>query len=110
MKQIKQNHHYKLKNGVRIPAVGFGTWQTPDGCTAVSAVKAALCGGYSHIDTAAVYGNEESVGRGIRESQADRSDCSSPASYGTPNGAMTKRSPRLRRLYRISTPTTWICT
>ena len=74
MKQIKQDHHYKLNNGVSIPAVGFGTWQMPDGCTAVSAVKAALCGGYSHIDTAAVYGNEESVGRGIRESQADRSD------------------------------------
>ena len=74
MKQIKQNHHYKLNNGVSIPAVGFGTWQTPDGCTAVSAVKAALCGGYSHIDTAAVYGNEESVGRGVRESLADRSD------------------------------------
>ena len=74
MKQIKQDHHYKLNNGVSIPAVGFGTWQTPDGCTAVSAVKAALCGGYTHIDTAAVYGNEESVGRGIRVSQADRSD------------------------------------
>ena len=74
MKQIKQDHHYKLNNGVSIPAVGFGTWQTPDGCMAVSAVKTALCGGYSHIDTAAVYGNEESVGRGVRESQADRSD------------------------------------
>ena len=74
MKQIKQNHHYKLNNGVSIPAVGFGTWQTPDGCMAVSAVKTALCGGYSHIDTAAVYGNEESVGRGVRESLADRSD------------------------------------
>ena len=74
MKQIKQNHHYKLNNGVSIPAAGFGTWQTPDGCTAVSAVKTALCGGYSHIDTAAVYGNEESVGRGVRESLADRSD------------------------------------
>lgn len=74
MKQIKQDHHYKLNNGVSIPAVGFGTWQTPDGCMAVSAVKTALCGGYSHIDTAAVYGNEESVGRGVRESLADRSD------------------------------------
>lgn len=58
---------YLLSNGVRIPCLGFGTWQTPDGVTAVQAVKAAIAAGYRHIDTAAIYGNEKSVGVGIRE-------------------------------------------
>jgi diketogulonate reductase-like aldo/keto reductase len=52
--------------------VGFGTWQTPDGEVAVSSVKAALAAGYRHIDTAAGYGNEGSVGRAVRESGIDR--------------------------------------
>lgn len=65
---------YKLSNGVGIPCVGFGTWQTPDGQVAVDSVKAALAAGYRHIDTAAAYGNEESVGQGIRESGVDRKD------------------------------------
>lgn len=63
-----------LSNGVRIPSVGYGTWQTPDGCTAVHSVKLALSCGYRHIDTAAVYGNERSVGAGIRASGLDRSE------------------------------------
>jgi diketogulonate reductase-like aldo/keto reductase len=65
---------YRLSNGVEIPCVGFGTWQTPDGEVAVSSVKAALAAGYRHIDTAAIYGNEESVGRAIRESGIPRKD------------------------------------
>ncbi|MCC8037601.1 MAG: aldo/keto reductase [Bacteroidales bacterium] len=63
---------YKLNNGVLIPCVGFGTWQTPDGETAVKAVECALADGYRHIDTAAVYGNEVSVGRGIAQSGVPR--------------------------------------
>lgn len=57
---------YKLQNGTELPCVGFGTWQTPDGETAVQAVKTAIESGYRHIDGAAVYGNEVSVGEGIR--------------------------------------------
>lgn len=64
----------KLYNGYEIPCVGFGTWQTPDGQTAVSAVKAAIEAGYRHIDTAAAYGNEASVGQAIRESGVSRSE------------------------------------
>ena len=52
---------YKLNNGVEIPVVGFGTWQTPDGEVARESVKTALEVGYRHIDTAAAYGNEVSV-------------------------------------------------
>ena len=65
---------WMLNNGVRIPCVGFGTWQTPDGETAVQAVKSALEAGYVHIDTAAAYDNEASVGRGIREAGVKRED------------------------------------
>ncbi len=61
-----------LKNGVKIPCVGFGTWQTPDGETAVMAVSEAIKTGYRHIDTAACYGNEVGVGRGIKVSGIER--------------------------------------
>ncbi|BAP86711.1 2,5-diketo-D-gluconic acid reductase [Paucilactobacillus hokkaidonensis JCM 18461] len=65
---------YTLNNGIKIPIVGFGTWQTPDGDIAYKSVKTALSDGYRHIDTAAAYGNEESVGRGIKDSGVDRHD------------------------------------
>lgn len=65
---------YTLSNGVKIPIVGFGTWQTPDGDVAKSSVEAALKAGYRHIDTAAAYGNEESVGAGIKASGVARDD------------------------------------
>ncbi len=65
---------YKLSNGVEIPCLGFGTWQTPSGDVAVNSVRCAIEAGYRHIDTAAAYGNEESVGQGIRESGVDRKE------------------------------------
>lgn len=65
---------YTLSNGEKIPVVGFGTWQTPDGEVAESSVLAALKAGYRHIDTAAIYGNEESVGRGIAKSGVPREE------------------------------------
>ena len=60
-----QTDTYKLSNGVGIPCIGFGTWQTPDGDVAVRSVAAAIEAGYRHIDTAQACGNEESVGKGI---------------------------------------------
>ena len=66
------NKTVTLSNGYEIPAIGFGTWQTPDGETAVNAVKCAIDSGYTHIDCAAVYGNETSVGEGIKASGIDR--------------------------------------
>jgi diketogulonate reductase-like aldo/keto reductase len=62
-----------LNNGVEIPVIGLGVFQTPPDET-VAAVTAALRSGYRHIDTAAAYGNEREVGQGIRESGVDRSD------------------------------------
>lgn len=63
---------YILNNGISIPAIGFGTWQTPDGQVAVDAVREAIDAGYRHIDIAAIYGNEISVGRAIAESSVAR--------------------------------------
>ena len=62
----------KLNNGYEIPAPGFGTFKTPDGEVCVNAVREAIATGYIHIDTAAVYGNECSVGQGVRESGVPR--------------------------------------
>lgn len=67
------NKTVTLANEYEIPSIGFGTWQTPDGVTAVAAVKEALSDGYTHIDCAAVYGNEKSIGKALTESGADRS-------------------------------------
>jgi len=62
-----------LNNGVTLPAVGFGVFQTPPEQT-VSAVVSALETGYRHVDTAAAYGNEREVGEAIRRSGVDRDD------------------------------------
>lgn len=56
----------RLSNGYSIPTPGFGTFKTPDGEICVNAVREALAAGYTHIDTAAVYANERSVGEGIK--------------------------------------------
>lgn len=65
---------YQLNNGIEIPCVGFGTWQMPDGKTGVDIVRTALDAGYRHIDTAAAYGNEKSVGIAIKESGIPREE------------------------------------
>lgn len=65
---------YTLNNAVQIPAIGFGTWQIPEGEVAYKAVRDALSAGYKHIDTAAVYGNENSVGKAIKDSEINRND------------------------------------
>jgi diketogulonate reductase-like aldo/keto reductase len=62
-----------LNNGVEMPALGLGVFQTPPDETR-SAVEAALSTGYRHIDTAAAYGNERQVGEAVRSSGLDRSE------------------------------------
>lgn len=63
-----------LADGNHIPRLGLGVWQIPDGPGCVDAVRWALELGYRHIDTAQAYGNEESVGRGLRESGVPRDE------------------------------------
>src|SRR3954447_23346854 len=63
----------KLNNGVEMPALGLGVFQTPPDETR-DAVRAALDAGYRHIDPAAAYGNEREVGEAIAASGLDRAD------------------------------------
>ncbi|HEY6740379.1 MAG TPA: aldo/keto reductase [Actinopolymorphaceae bacterium] len=62
-----------FNNGVEIPQVGFGVWQVPND-EVVAAVGTALAEGYRHIDTAAIYGNEEGVGEAIAKSDIPREE------------------------------------
>lgn len=64
---------FTLANGVEIPVIGYGTWQTPNDVTA-ELVKKAINAGYRHIDTAFGYANEEGVGEGIRASGLKREE------------------------------------
>ena len=66
--------NYKLKNGLEIPKIGFGTWQVPDGPAVEDAVSAALECGYNHIDTAYAYYNEKGVGAAVKKSGIPRED------------------------------------
>ncbi|GAB4513813.1 MAG: aldo/keto reductase YtbE [Allomuricauda sp.] len=65
---------FELHNGVQMPYFGLGVYQSDDGSEVINAVKTALNHGYRHIDTAAIYRNEEGVGTGIRESNVKRQD------------------------------------
>jgi diketogulonate reductase-like aldo/keto reductase len=58
---------FTLKNGIKIPKLGLGTWQIPEGEEAYQSVLWALKHGYRHIDTAMAYGNETSVGRATQD-------------------------------------------
>ncbi|NLR58423.1 aldo/keto reductase [Chitinophaga polysaccharea] len=63
-----------LSNGVEMPYLGLGVFKTKEGKEVVDAVTYALDAGYRHIDTAAIYGNEEGVGAAIAQHVVDRKD------------------------------------
>lgn len=63
----------ELLNGVKIPCVGFGTWQIEDSSAELAAAE-AIRAGYRHIDTASAYGNEEFIGSGIKRSGIARDE------------------------------------
>jgi len=65
---------YKLSNDILIPKIGFGTWQIKSGDEAYDSVLMALKAGYRHIDTAAAYENEKSVGDAIKDSGIARNE------------------------------------
>ena len=64
----------RLADGTSIPVLALGVWQVPNGPECVRAVRWALEAGYRHIDTAQLYGNEESVGRALRDSGVPREE------------------------------------
>src|SRR5437763_8476077 len=63
-----------LADGNRMPMLGLGVWRVRNGRACVKAVRWALEAGYRHVDTAQAYGNEESVGRALRESGVPREE------------------------------------
>lgn len=62
--------NFKLNTGAEIPAIALGTWESPNDVVA-TAVYEAIKAGYRHIDTAAIYKNEEGVGKGINKALND---------------------------------------
>jgi diketogulonate reductase-like aldo/keto reductase len=109
---------YTLNTGAKIPKIGFGTWQIPNGDEAYAATTFALKSGYRHIDTARVYGNEESVGKAIADSGIAREEIflttKLPAEIKTYEGALEEFETSLKTLgtdyvdlYLIHAPWPW---
>lgn len=71
---LTMNSCKELNNGQKMPVLGLGVFRSKDGEETYNAVRWALEAGYRHIDTAAVYGNEASVGRAIHDSGIPREE------------------------------------
>ena len=115
---MRQTDFFTLSNGVKIPAIGFGTWQIPNGDVAYSSTLHALKTGYRHIDTALAYGNEESVGKAVRDSGIDRKEIfvtsKLPAEVKSYEGALMSIEKTMKNigleyidLYLIHAPWPW---
>ena len=109
---------FRLYNGVTIPSIGFGTWQIENGESAYNSTLIALKAGYRHIDTAFAYGNEESIGKAIKDSGIDRKEIfitsKVPAEIKTYQGTLDHFYESLKRLdvkyldlYLIHAPWPW---
>ena len=68
------NGHTTLNNGVKMPYFGLGVFKTKDGKEVIDSIQWAVEAGYRHIDTAAIYVNEEGVGKGIESCGIDRGE------------------------------------
>jgi diketogulonate reductase-like aldo/keto reductase len=73
MTNVNADHAVVLPGDVRMPLIGFGTWQVT-GNRGYRAIRLALEAGYRHLDTATMYGNEAIVGRALRDSGVPRED------------------------------------
>ena len=71
---IKVSDGIKLENGIVIPCVALGTWESAEGDECYVSVLEAFKQGYTHIDTARIYGNEASVGKAIKDSNKEREE------------------------------------
>jgi diketogulonate reductase-like aldo/keto reductase len=74
MQSLTLDSRAKLNNGVEIPRLGLGVYQSQPGATTLRTVNYALKIGYRHIDTAELYGNEEDVGNALRRSELARDE------------------------------------
>lgn len=86
----KNTSTLKLNTGAHIPVIGLGTWQSSEN-EGYNATLEALKAGYRHIDTAAIYKNEEEIGRAIRDSNSPEMSCLSPPNCGVRNIATQLR-------------------
>ena len=113
-----KNEFFTLNNGVKIPSIGFGTWQVAEGEEGYNSCLWALKAGYRHIDTAFVYGNEPSVARAIADSGISRKNIfittKLPADIKTYDGAKEYFEKSLKNLdtdyidlYLIHAPWPW---
>ena len=113
-----RDEFFTLNNGVKIPAIGFGTWQVKDGEEAYTACLTALKSGYRHVDTAFAYGNEQSVARALKDSGLLREEVflttKLPADIKDYNGAIAHFEQSLKNLetdyldlYLIHAPWPW---
>lgn len=73
-KKMNEKDTITLNNGVKIPAVGFGTWKITPGPSAHKAILNAIDVGYRHFDTARIYLNEKSIGKALKESRLKREE------------------------------------
>ena len=112
-----KDEFYVLSNGVKIPKIGLGTWQSSSE-DAYNACMYALKAGYRHIDTAYVYENEKAVGKAIKDSGIDRKEIfvttKLPAEVKTYDGAVSCFNESLKNLdldyidlYLIHAPWPW---
>jgi 2,5-diketo-D-gluconate reductase A len=89
----------ELADGGLLPMLGLGVWQVPNEQACVDAVRWALELGYRHLDTAQAYGNEESVGEGLRRSGIPREDVYLTTKfYPAKSDPVTELEDSLRRL------------
>ena len=113
-----KNDFFTLNNSVKIPAIGFGTWQVADGEEGYASCLSALKSGYRHIDTAFAYGNEASVAAALRDSGLSRKEVflttKLPADIKDYNGAVAHFEQSLKNLdtdyidlYLIHAPWPW---
>ena len=90
-----------LNNGVEIPRLGLGVYQTPPGELTLHAVKYALKIGYRHIDTASLYGNEGDVGRAILESGIEREEIFITTKVWNSNQGINLHSQHVKEVYNV---------
>ena len=82
----------RLADGNEMPVLGLGVWRVPNGRPCIDAVRWALELGYRHIDTAQAYGNEDSVGEGLRQSGVPREQVFITTKF-YPGGRLVRRRP-----------------
>ena len=97
---IPHSQSRTLADGTRMPILGLGVWQVPNGPECEKAVHHALELGYRHIDTAQEYGNEESVGKALRDSSIPRDEIFLTTKFNpvAGNDPVTEVEQSLRRL------------